>query len=192
MNPTAGHGNGLRLLPSIEAALTRHGLDYDLVRTGHPGHAVELTAQAIWDGVELIVAAGGDGTLNEVVNGLMQSKLSGGHPPTFGVLCAGRGNDFAGSIGIPEDIDSACKLLKLGQSRLLDVGRVTGGSILKGITLLIAWAWALMQLPPSRWPIPRWGGFLSFLIAILKTIFLYNHAPLPPSSTATKSLNNVL
>ena len=179
LNPTAGHGNGLRLLPSIEAALTRHALDYDLVRTGYPGHAVELTAQAIRDGVELIVAAGGDGTLNEVVNGLMQSKLSGGHPPTLGVLCAGRGNDFAGSIGIPEDIDSACKLLKLGQSRLLDVGRVTGGIHPEGhyfINCVGVGFDAVATIEVAK--LPRWGGFLSFLIAILKTIFLYNHAPL--------------
>jgi len=82
----------------------------------------------------------------------MQSKLSGGHPPTLGVLCAGRGNDFAGSIGIPEDIDSACKLLKLGQSRLLDVGRVTGVFHPEGHYFINCVAWALMQLPPSRWP----------------------------------------
>ncbi len=179
MNPAAGHGNGARLLPSIEAALTRHALDYDLVCTGYPGHAVELTGQAIRDGVELIVAAGGDGTVNEVVNGLMRSKLSGGHLPTFGVLCAGRGNDFAGSIGIPEDIDPACKLLKLGQSRLLDVGRVTGGIHPEGryfINCVGVGFDAVATIEVAK--LPRWGGFLSFLIAILKTIFLYNHAPL--------------
>ena len=179
MNPAAGHGNGARLLPSIEAALTRHALDYELVCTGYPGHAVELTGQAIRDGVELIVAAGGDGTVNEVVNGLMRSKLTGSHQPTLGVLCAGRGNDFSGSIGIPEDIDLACKLLKLGQSRLLDVGRVTGGIYPEGhyfINCVGVGFDAVATIEVAK--LPRWGGFLSFLIAILKTIFLYNHAPL--------------
>jgi len=179
LNPAAGHGNGARLLPTIEAALTKHGLDYELVCTSHPGHAVELTTQAIRDGVEMIVAAGGDGTLNEVVNGLMHSRLTGGHLPTLGVLCAGRGNDFAGSVGIPEDIDQACKLLKVGQSRLLDVGRFTGGIYPEGhyfINCIGVGFDAVATIEVAK--LPRWGGFLSFLIAILKTIFLYNHAPL--------------
>jgi diacylglycerol kinase (ATP) len=179
LNPAAGHGNGARLLPSIEAALTRQALDYDLVCTGYPGHAIELTSQAVQDGVELIVAAGGDGTLNEVVNGLMLSRLTGGHQPTLGVLCAGRGNDFSGSIGIPEDIDLACKLLKLGQGRLLDIGRVTGGIHPEGryfINCVGVGFDAVATLEVAK--LPRWGGFLSFLIAVLKTIFLYNHAPL--------------
>jgi YegS/Rv2252/BmrU family lipid kinase len=179
LNPAAGHGNGARLLPSIEAALTRHALDYDLVCTGYPGHAIELTGQAVQEGVELIVAAGGDGTLNEVVNGLMRSKLTGGHLPTLGVLCAGRGNDFSGSIGIPEDIDLACKLLKLGQSRLLDIGRVTGGIHPEGryfINCVGVGFDAVATIEAAK--LPRWGGFLSFLVAIFKTIFLYNHAPL--------------
>ena len=179
LNPAAGHGNGARLLPSIEAALTRHALDYDLVCTGYPGHAIELTDQAVQEGVELIVAAGGDGTLNEVVNGLMRSKLTGGHVPTLGVLCAGRGNDFSGSIGIPEDIDLACKLLKLGHSRLLDIGRVTGGIHPEGryfINCVGVGFDAVATIEAAK--LPRWGGFLSFLVAIFKTIFLYNLAPL--------------
>lgn len=179
LNPAAGHGNGARLLPSIEAALTRHSLEYDLVRTEHPGHAIELAGQAIQDGVELIVSAGGDGTLNEVVNGLMHSKLNGGRLPALGVLCAGRGNDFSGSLGIPEDIDQACELLKSGQGRLLDVGRVTGGIHPEGryfISCVGVGFDAAVTIEAAK--LPRWGGFLSFLLAIFKTIFLYNHAPL--------------
>jgi diacylglycerol kinase (ATP) len=179
LNPAAGHGTGAKLLPSIEAALTRHALQYDLVRTSHPGHAIDLTGQAILDGVEEIVAAGGDGTLNEVVNGIMRSKIDGGPQPTLGVLCAGRGNDFSGSIGIPEDIDQACKMIKTGQSRMLDIGRVTGGIHPEGryfINCVGVGFDAIGTIEAAK--LPRWGGFFSFLIAILKTIFLYNHAPL--------------
>jgi YegS/Rv2252/BmrU family lipid kinase len=179
LNPAAGHGNGARLLPSIEAALIRHGLDYDLVCTDSPGHAIDLTSQAVQDGVDLIVAAGGDGTLNEVVNGLMRSKLTSCNQPTLGVLCAGRGNDFSGSLGIPKDIDQGCQLLKLGQSRLLDIGRVTGGIHPEGryfINCVGVGFDAVGTIEAAKLPV--WGGFFSFLIAILKTIFLYNHAPL--------------
>ena len=179
LNPAAGHGNGARLLPSIETSLTRHALDYDLVCTDHPGHAIALTGQAVQDGVEMIVAAGGDGTLNEVVNGLMQARLTGRPLPVLGVLCAGRGNDFSGSIGIPEEIDLACGLLKTGQARLLDIGRVTGGIHPEGryfINCVGVGFDAVGTIEAAK--LPRWGGSLSFLIAILKTIFLYNHAPL--------------
>jgi diacylglycerol kinase (ATP) len=179
LNPAAGHGNGARLLPSIEAALTNNGLEYDLVCSDRPGHAIELTGQAVQDGVEMIVAAGGDGTLNEVINGLMRSKLTGRRMPVLGVLCAGRGNDFSGSIGIPEDLDLACKLLKHGQGRLLDIGRVTGGIAPEGryfINCVGVGFDAVGTIEAAK--LPRWGGSLSFLIAILKTIFLYNHAPL--------------
>ena len=179
LNPAAGHGNGARLRPAIEAALARHALEVDLVCTDHPGHAIELTGQAIQDGVDLVVAAGGDGTLNEVVNGLMRSKLAGGPQPLLGVLCAGRGNDFSGSLGIPEDLDQACELLKLGQSRLLDIGRVTGGIYPEGryfISCVGVGFDAITTIEAAK--LPRWGGFMSFLVAIFKTIFLYNHAPL--------------
>ncbi len=179
LNPVAGHGNGARLLPVIEAALTRHGLEYDLVRTGYPGHAIELTCQAVQEGVDQIVAAGGDGTLNEVVNGLIRSRQEDGWLPALGVLCAGRGNDFAGSIGIPEDIDLGCKLLKDGRTRLLDVGRVTGGVHPEGryfINCVGVGFDAVGTIEAAK--LPRWGGFMSFLVAIFKTIFLYNQAPI--------------
>ena len=186
LNPAAGHGNGARLLPSIESALTRHSLDYDLVQTERPGHAMELTLQAVQEGVSMIVSAGGDGTLNEVVNGLMRSRQAGGRQPLLGVFCAGRGNDFSGSLGIPENFDEACELLKLGQTRLLDIGRVTGGIVPEGryfINCVGVGFDAVTTIEAAR--LPRWGGFLSFLLAILKTIFMYNHAPL-----ATIEYNN--
>jgi len=179
LNPEAGHGNGARLLPSIERALANNSLEYDLVQTGQPGDGLLLTGQAIQDGVEMIVSAGGDGTLNEVVNGLMRAKLSGTPLPTVGVLCAGRGNDFAGSIGIPADLEQGCQLLKHGQSRLLDIGRVTGGIHPEGrffINCVGVGFDAVGTIEAAK--LPRWGGLFSFLIAILKTVFLYNHAPL--------------
>ncbi len=179
LNPAAGHGNGARLLVPIQEALTRNGLDSDLVCTEYRGHAIALAGQAVQDGVQLVVAAGGDGTLNEVVNGLMRSGPTAEHRPILGVLCAGRGNDFSGSVGIPEDIDLACQLLALGRSRLLDVGRVSGGIYPEGryfINCVGVGFDAVATIEVAK--LPRWGGFLSFLVAIFKTIFLYNHAPM--------------
>src|SRR4030042_2530430 len=101
LNPTAGNGNGLHSIPQIEQLMNQHKLSYDLVRTERPGHGIELTRQAVRDGYKAIIAAGGDGTVNEVINGLMQCKQESLTIPPLGVLCVGRGNDFAGSMGIP-------------------------------------------------------------------------------------------
>ena len=179
LNPTSGRGSGARLAPAMEAALARHGLAYDLVRTQARGHAIELASQAANDGAALVVAAGGDGTLNEVVNGLMRARLAGQPTPALGVLCAGRGNDFAGSVGIPADFDRACALLKAGRSRLIDVGRVTAEITPEGryfINCVGVGFDAVVNIEVGK--LPRWGGFLSFLTAVFKTIFLYNRPPL--------------
>ena len=179
LNPTAGHGNGLHALPQIEQLFTQHNVSYNLVRTERPGHAIELTRQAIQDGYEVIVAAGGDGTVNEVVNGLVQSKLEGKTIPPLGVLCVGRGNDFAGSVGIPTELEVGFQALLAGKRRTVDVGRVVGGKYPEGryfANCVGVGFDAITTIEVTK--LPRWGGYLSFMAAVLKTVFLYNKAPL--------------
>ena len=179
LNPTAGHGNGLKALTKIEQLFTQSGVSFDLVRTERPGHGIELTRQAIKDGYEVIVAAGGDGTVNEVINGLMLSKLEGLPIPPFGVLCVGRGNDFSGSMGIPTDLEAGFQALLAGHRRSIDVGRVVGGNYPQGRyfgSCVGVGFDAITTIEVSK--MPRWGGYLSFLVAVFKTVFLYNKAPL--------------
>ena len=178
-NPTAGSGSGERAIPRIERLLAEYGLDYDLVRTEHPWHAVELTRESALAGYDVIVAAGGDGTSNEVLNGLMQVKESGKRPPAMGVLGVGRGNDFGGSMGVPSDLDAACRVLAENHRRVIDVGRVVGGIYPEGRyfgNCVGVGFDAIGTIEAAK--LPRLGGFLSFFIAILKTIFLYYQAPL--------------
>jgi YegS/Rv2252/BmrU family lipid kinase len=179
LNPAAGHGNGARALPAIQTALAQSEIPYDLVQTTGPNDATHLAQQAITEGVEVIIAAGGDGTLNEIINGLMASRQPGVNLPAVGIFCVGRGNDFAGSVGIPAEIHAACRLIKEGPRRLIDIGRVTGGIYPQGRYFINAVGIgfdAVGTIEVSK--LPRWGGFLSFVIAIFKTIFLYNQAPL--------------
>src|SRR4030065_2987736 len=114
LNPTAGHGNGLHAQPQIKQLFSQHNVSYNLALTKHPGHGIELTRQAIQEGYGVIVAAGGDGTVNEVVNGLMLAKLEGMPIPPMGVLCVGRGNDFAGSVGIPAQLAAGFPAIPAG------------------------------------------------------------------------------
>lgn len=179
LNPTAGHGNGLHAQPQIEQLFTQDNVSFNLAQTEHPGHGIELTRQAILEGYDVIVAAGGDGTVNEVVNGLVQAKLEGKTPPPLGVLSVGRGNDFAGSVGIPTELDAGFRALRAGIRRTVDVGRVVGGKYPDGryfANCVGVGFDAITTIEVSK--LPRWGGYVSFMAAVLKTVFLYNKAPL--------------
>ncbi len=177
-NPASGHGKGARAIPRIAAELCRLGLDFDLTRTERVGHAIQLARQAALDGYDVVAAAGGDGTVNEVANGLMEARQTSPNRPALGVLCAGRGNDFAPAAGIPEDLPGGCRVLKENRRRTIDVGRFAGGKFPQGRffvnTLGIGFD-AIATIEAAR--LPRWGGFLSFLVAILRTIFLYYKGP---------------
>lgn len=124
LNPQARRGRAYKQAQQIERALSAVDLPHEVVVTKEPGHAIELARRAALAGRKMIVAAGGDGTINEVVNGLMQAAGDGAALPTLGVLPVGSGNDFAGSLGISTHLHQAAERLKLGQTRRIDVGRV--------------------------------------------------------------------
>ena len=124
-NPYAGRGRGAKRAESVVAALHAVDFEFDSVVSENRGHAVELAERAAEAGRDLIVAAGGDGTLNEVVNGVMQARLHGA-PVRLGVMPIGSGNDFAGALGIPTDLPRAAEILKRGVTRRIDIGTVNG------------------------------------------------------------------
>jgi diacylglycerol kinase (ATP) len=176
-NPNAGHGKGAHAIPEIERELTRLGLDFDLVRTERVGHGIELARAAALAGYDVIVAAGGDGTVNEVLNGLMEARLASENRPAMGILCSGRGNDFAPCINIPEDLPAAFQVLKDDHRRIIDIGCVQGGKFPQGryfANNVGVGFDAIGTIEVAK--LPEWG-MLSFLIAILKTIFLYYKGP---------------
>jgi YegS/Rv2252/BmrU family lipid kinase len=179
VNPTAGRGAGGRAIPEIVRLLDEHGLDFDLVETERPWHAAELAQQAAGDGYDVVVAVGGDGTANEVLNGLMAARAEGVDSCALGVLCTGRGNDFAYGMGIPQDLAAACQVLAQGARRRIDVGHVTGGrypegryfgnGIGIGFDAVVGFVAKDMR---------RLSGFASYIVAVFKTVFLYYQAPL--------------
>jgi diacylglycerol kinase (ATP) len=137
VNPLAGRGFGARVLPRLERLLAEHGLDFDLVCTKWAGEAVELARQAVLDGYETVVAVGGDGTYQEVINGMiaaskdghtapaLEGELNGREIGTLGIVPVGSGCDFAWSAGIPSGLEEACARLAAQQTRLVDLGKVT-------------------------------------------------------------------
>jgi YegS/Rv2252/BmrU family lipid kinase len=178
VNPTSGRGKGAQSVPQIETLLNNYGLDCEIVLTEHPWHAAELARQAALDGFDVVVAAGGDGTQNEVLNGLMAAKDASVQLPAMGVLCVGRGNDFAFGMNIPAELEAACQTLADDRRQKIDVGRVSGGLYPQGryfgngvgIGFDAVVGFEALKLK-------RLHGFPSYLVAALKTIFLYFQAP---------------
>ena len=124
-NPRAGRGKVGAHLVEIERMLTDAGLSYRIVRTTHAGHATEAARDALDRGERYLVAAGGDGTVHEVLNGMIAGDRPVAQDAVLGVVAAGSGCDFARSFGLPGDAVEAARHLAGEGVRLIDVAKVT-------------------------------------------------------------------
>jgi len=124
-NPNAGNGgNGRRkLLDRARQILASGGIEADLAETTGPGHATEIAQQAVRDRRHLVIACGGDGTLNEVVNGL--ANYANGHRVPLALLPGGTANILAKELDLPWDIPSAARRLVDGEVREIALGLAT-------------------------------------------------------------------
>ena len=124
LNPYADRGRARAKADLVHAVLRAAGVNYELIETSAPGDATSVAAAAVMEGCDAVVAAGGDGTVSEVVNGL---HTTAGEGPTLplGILPLGTGNDFAEVAGIPRDLSRAAAIVAAGNARRVDAGRVT-------------------------------------------------------------------
>jgi diacylglycerol kinase (ATP) len=124
-NPNAGYGGSARrkLINQARQILASNGIEADLAETTAPGHATEIAQQAVREHRQLVIACGGDGTLNEVVNGLAQS--SNGNRVPLALLPGGTANILAKELDIPWDIPRAARRLVNGQVREIALGLAT-------------------------------------------------------------------
>lgn len=178
LNPVSGRGRGEQVSPQVESLLRSQSLDFEITRTQAPRHAIQLAKQAVADGWDVVVSVGGDGTANEVLNGLARARLDGIGQAALGIISVGRGNDFAFGVGVPPDLEQACQALATNRRRWLDVGFVQGGDYPQGrffgngvgIGFDAVVGFEALKLK-------RLHGFPSYIVAALKTIFLYFQAP---------------
>jgi YegS/Rv2252/BmrU family lipid kinase len=119
VNPAARHGVTRDLIPMVSKLLDGH-VDYELLVTECPGHAIQAIRQA--DGYQTVVAMGGDGTVHEVLNGIMAREP--GRRPALALLPTGSGNDYRRTLGISTDLATAARQLINGQRATVDVGLV--------------------------------------------------------------------
>jgi diacylglycerol kinase (ATP) len=126
LNPYANRWGAQAKVAAIEKACREAGLAFDMAVMSGPGDGKRETITAIYDGYEAIIAAGGDGTVNEVVNGLIEA--AGGEPTKpMGILPVGTGNDFSDMTRIPRDLASAAKTIAGGRTRQIDAAQVIAG-----------------------------------------------------------------
>jgi len=177
-NPVAGRGTAKKAIPKVQQILKNYGLNFDIVLTEHPWHAADLSREAADEGYDVVVAMGGDGTVNEVLNGLIEARTKSHSRPTLGVLCAGSGNDFAYGIGIPRDLKGECTVLARGQKRIIDIGKIISGTsphpryFGNGIGIGFD---AVVNFEALK--MKKLHGFISYAVAAFKVLFLYSKAP---------------
>ncbi|MFD1174779.1 diacylglycerol kinase [Paenibacillus puldeungensis] len=121
-NPTSGREEMRRLLPDVLERLDRHGIETSCHATTGEGDATREAAEAVSRGYDIIIAAGGDGTLNEVVNGMAGKD----NLPPLGIFPLGTTNDFARAMGIPRRWEDYCDLVIENKTRPIDIGRANG------------------------------------------------------------------
>ncbi|MEX2460647.1 MAG: diacylglycerol kinase [Paenibacillaceae bacterium] len=119
-NPSSGREGIKKKLPDILQRLERGGLETSTHATIGEGDATLAAADAVEQGFDVIIAAGGDGTLNEVINGMAEKS----HRPLLGILPLGTTNDFARALAIPRKWEAACDIITEQFSRPIDVGKV--------------------------------------------------------------------
>ncbi|MFC2949517.1 diacylglycerol kinase [Virgibacillus sediminis] len=119
-NPTSGREAFKKELPTVLERLEVAGYETSAHATTCAGDATEAAKTAVERGYDLIIAAGGDGTINEVINGMAEQS----HRPKLGIIPVGTTNDFARALHIPRDIKRAVDVIVDGKSMLLDIGRV--------------------------------------------------------------------
>lgn len=174
LNPMADMGNAWRVARDLRSITEQHG-NVTWSGTVYPGHAIELAKQAGEEGYDRIIAMGGDGTVHEVVNGIMQ--IPENKRPTLGVVPVGSGNDFAHGIGATQPSDRALRRALDGEASTVDLGLMTDGDGRKEYfdnTLGIGFG-ATVTIRSHRLPLLR--GFLMYLTAVLQTI-LIDHNPI--------------
>jgi len=173
VNPAAGRGQAAQLEPQVCRILEGLGVPFEVQRTARPNEAIHLAEQASLNGCRPVVAVGGDGTVNEVLNGLVRAHANGGPVGTLAVIPAGSGNDFEYMLRRTDGLEEACRRLAEGRVRLIDVGRVNERYFANGVGIGFD---AVVNVVSRRHR--RLRGLPLYLLALLETVFIYYKAPM--------------
>lgn len=167
LNPYAGRWRALARQPELESALRAASLPVEIAVSQAPGHASELAERAVLQGYSPILAAGGDGTLSEVFNGMMRAyPADAGAVGPFGILPLGTANDLADQLGIPRSLEQAVQLIKRGKTLTIDVCEVNRRYFLNNAGLGLEPYITILQAKMKRLK-----GTLRYMVAALQGIW---------------------
>lgn len=124
VNPNAGRKKGLKYWPEISALLKKNGFLFQALFTEHKNHAIDFTIQKISEGYRKFLVIGGDGTLNEVANGIFGQQAVPSAEFTLGMIPVGTGNDWCRTFGVSFRYEEAIAQMAMGKTFLQDVGCV--------------------------------------------------------------------
>lgn len=177
VNPVAGNYSTRRKWPHISKLLRHVGLSFDYEYTEGVGHAIELARAAVSDGYRYVVAVGGDGTVNEVANGVLHSTNPS--DTALGIISTGTGSDFARSVGIPRNYISACSSLTSSRRSLIDVGVVeytSKGQALRRFFVNAAGVGFDAAVVETTNRLPKYfSGTIPYLVGLFRTLFSYRN-----------------
>lgn len=170
INPAAGNGRTLKLIPKINEYFKTTDMEYCVEVTKYPGHATEIAAQYASGEVCRIYSVGGDGTLNEVLNGIVGSKCS------LAVIPSGSGNDFIRSITDKKDFENILKETIQGEEHEIDLAKINDRYYLNlssvGFDALVVHNTIKFK------KVPFMTGSLAYILGILITIIGYSNSNL--------------
>lgn len=189
-NPHANRGRAWSSAMVLQSIVERSG-GGSWAATEYPGHATTLAEQACQDGYDVVAALGGDGTVHEVVNGLMRAPAE--ERPKLAAVPLGSGNDFCSNNGIAENNELAMQRVYAGDMKTIDLGRVTDNS---GRTEYIDNTLGIgfdAAVTIHSYSITRIKGFAMYLWAVIQTILRNHDAPHMTITTETETFEeNVL
>jgi len=163
LNPAAGRGEASHKKDAIVAALKKNTPNMEVRITSEPDEARRI-AREVRDRYEVIIAAGGDGTVHEVVNGIAGSNA------VLGVIPIGSGNDFVKMLSLPKKIDEAVRVIQADRRRKIDLGKVNDEWFSNGLGIGFD---ADVVVEANK--IKRLRGFLIYLVAVLRTLLKFNN-----------------
>jgi YegS/Rv2252/BmrU family lipid kinase len=180
LNPWAGRGTAGERRAELESAMQRARIPFEIVTTHARGGATELAWQGVEHGYERIVAVGGDGTINEVVNGIKGAEASSGRRAQLGIIPLGTGSDFIKALNgvYPNDIGGGVERLARGTVRAVDLGRAQVGD---GPTRLFVNALGMgfdAQVAAESLKITRLKGIAVYFMAIIRALASYKAHPM--------------
>jgi diacylglycerol kinase (ATP) len=177
VNPIAGAGKTGREWPGIKELFEGRGLRFEHDITEAPGHAIELAKSAVEKGYELVVSVGGDGTINEIVNGL--HRAGGSNDTVLGILSTGTGSDYIRTIGLSRQYDEACARFLKPIKITVDLGVVeyaNNGKTEKRLFVNFAgmgFDAEIVRRTTQKYK--AWGSLLAYLTGLLATVMSYRN-----------------